>query len=86
MKDIIKLIKAYEGSIKRKQEKEIKIQKHTYKKLEFDMYIKPEHKEEVMNFLINNIDLKEFIPKHLRVLMKKLQEHAYFMVEIMKLH
>lgn len=66
-KDIIKLIKAYEGSIKRKQEKEIKIQKQKYKRLEFenDMYIKPEHKEEVMNLLINNIDLRDFITKHL---------------------
>lgn len=66
-KDIIKLIKAYECSIKRKEEKEIKIQKQKYNKLEFenDMYIKPEHKEEVMNLLINNIDLREFITKHL---------------------
>lgn len=75
-KDIIKLIKAYESSIKRKQEKEIKIQKQKYKRLEFknDMYIKPEHKEEVMNFLINNIDLKEFIPKHLGGRFKSINE------------
>lgn len=66
-KDIVKLIKAYESSIKRKEAKALKVQKQEYNKIEFnnDVYIKPDHKEEVMNFLINNIDLREFIPKHL---------------------
>lgn len=75
-KDIIKLIKAYEASVKRKEVKAINIQKQRYEKREFknDMYIKPEHKEEVINLLINNIDLREFIPKHLGGRFKSINE------------
>ena len=75
-KDIVKLIKAYEASIKRKEAKAMQQQKQKYIKTEFnnDVYIKPDHKEEVMNFLIKNTDIREFIPKHLGGRFKRIGE------------
>lgn len=69
---MVKMIKSHELSIKRSRKKEEKeralsINKKGVQNIEFsnDEYIKPEFKKEVMEFLINNIDLRDFIPKHL---------------------
>lgn len=72
-KDLSKLIKAHQASIKRKAAKATNNIKQNNSKIEFtnDVYIKPEHKEEVMKYLIENIDLADFIPKHLGGKFKK---------------
>ena len=65
--NLLKLIKAYESSLKRKERKVLLEKNQKYAKIQYtnNEYIKPEYKEYVMNFLINNIDLREFIPKKL---------------------
>lgn len=68
---MIKLIKAYDSSVKRKANKEAKALKQKYNNQNISnnfsntSYIKPEYKKDVLNLLIDNIDLREFIPKHL---------------------
>ena len=64
----MKIIKAHKLSVDRAKAKEkVKILNKNSKNINFenDEYIKPEYKKEVMEFLINNIDIREFIQKHL---------------------
>lgn len=63
---LLKLIRAYEASEKRKAKKKNVIEKEKYKDISFNNedYIKPEYKEQVINYLIEHIDLTDFIPKH----------------------
>lgn len=58
---IIKLINAYELMLKRKNKtKKIEL-KGEYGKYENDCYINPKFKKEVMEYIINRINLKDFI-------------------------
>lgn len=67
---LVKLINSYNASIKRKEKKEAEALKEKYKNKQVNNdfnnedYIKPQYKEEVLRLLIDNIDLREFIPKH----------------------
>lgn len=61
-----KLIRSHTNSLRRKKNKEkVIIKRREYKEYSGgqDRYIKPEYKETVMRLLIDNIDLREFIPK-----------------------
>ncbi|NFR79715.1 hypothetical protein FDE74_07290 [Clostridium botulinum] len=70
---IIKLIRGYHASLKRKDKRRRIVSNSKYKEFHFDndIYIKPEHKEEVMKYLIDSIDLREFMPKHLGGIFKR---------------
>lgn len=66
---MVKLINAYDSKIKREEEKVRKnrvILSGNCGKIEFNnkVYIKPQFKQEVLEYLIQNIDLKEYIQKH----------------------
>ena len=66
---MIKLINAYESKLKREEEKKKATKKQmiyndNFYNDEFTSYIKPKYKEEVLEYLIQNIDLKDFIQKH----------------------
>lgn len=61
---ISKLVKAHQRKLKKKEEQIKIIKKENYKNIEQDSYIKTEHKKEVLELLTQNIDLRDFIPKH----------------------
>lgn len=70
-KMLVKLINSYNASVKRKEKKKAEALKEKYKNQKMNSefnnedYIKPQYKQEVLKLLIDNIDLREFIPKHL---------------------
>lgn len=61
---MIKLINSYNSMLKRKEKvKKVELIGE-FKKYENNSYIKSEHKEDVIEYLIQNINLKDFIEKH----------------------
>lgn len=72
---MIKLINAYQAKILRDSKKaKIKLN-GTFKEFSTDSYIKTEYKKLVTEFLIENIDLREFIPRHFNWKFKKLGDN-----------
>lgn len=63
---LVRIIKAYNSSVKRRNKKVNKEKFKSYKKIDYSnaKYIKPEYKKEVLDYLIENIDLRELIPKY----------------------
>lgn len=61
---IVKLINAYNSKVARDNKKKQVVLKKEYQFYSDNDYIKPDHKEEVANMIINSIDLKGFIQKH----------------------
>ncbi len=63
---IIKLITSYEKSLKRKQNKikKIKVEEYRGNLENINAFIKKEYKEIAREYIVQNIDLKEFIEKH----------------------
>ena len=60
---IVKLINLYNKMLRRKEQKKKIELKGEYIKYENDMYIKPIYKKEILDYLIQNIDLKDFIER-----------------------
>lgn len=61
---MIKLINSHQKSLERNKKKvEIK-KKENYETFENEDYIKPEFKQEVMNYIIENTDILAFIERH----------------------
>lgn len=61
--NMLKLLSAYDSAMKRKEKKTIKIKVNEYKEINQECYIHSDYKEEVINMLIKNINLVDFITK-----------------------
>ena len=77
---LVKMIKTHAASIARVKAKEQAKMSSKYIRcnrnvnFENEEYIKPEYKKKVLDYLINEIDIREFIPKHLGGRFKKHNE------------
>lgn len=63
---IVKIINSYNSHLRKKNKKINQKKYENYEAADYNSskYIKPEYKKEVLDYLINNIDLREFIVKH----------------------
>lgn len=63
---LIKMISSYNLYLRKKSKKVTEQKYESYEKADYSnaKYIKPEYKKEVLDYLINNIDLRELIPKY----------------------
>lgn len=62
--NILKLTLAHDKALERKNKKQSIAKVEGYSNFKDEDYIKPEHKEEVLNYIIDNTDLLTFIQKH----------------------
>lgn len=72
---ISKLIRTYNNKKKREEVKKTIATKKSYANIEPTSYIKTEHKKDVIDYLIDNIDLREFMPKHLGGTFKRMGDN-----------
>lgn len=61
---LIKLINSHKAALERKNKKTIIKKQEGYIEFKDEDYIKPEYKEEVLKYIIDNTDLLAFIQKH----------------------